>query len=120
MSLIGLDAAVYCHLTDRMNCEAKASRIALIGCGAIAEEVIRCLDTRGEISSLIGFMVRPERLLDAKHKSAARFAVVDTSPHCSTCSPISLSRQQVTRRCAALAAASCSGEWTFSSHRWAH
>lgn len=60
-----------------MNCEAKSSRIALIGYGAIAEEVIRSLETRGEISSLIGFMVRPAGLLDAKHKSAARFAIVD-------------------------------------------
>jgi aspartate dehydrogenase len=60
-----------------MNNEAKASRIALIGYGAIAEEVIRCLETCGEISSLLGFLVRPERLLEAKHKSSGRFAIVD-------------------------------------------
>jgi aspartate dehydrogenase len=52
-------------------------RIALIGYGAIADEVIRGLEARGEISALVGILVRPERLVQLRPKSAGRFAVVD-------------------------------------------
>jgi aspartate dehydrogenase len=59
---------------------SKASRIALIGYGAIADEVIRCLDSREEIRTLAGFLVRPERRRQAEQKSLGRFAIVDELP----------------------------------------
>lgn len=58
----------------------KASRIALIGYGAIADEVIRCLDSLGEIRTLAGFLVRPQRRLQAEQKSLGRFVIVDEFP----------------------------------------
>lgn len=58
--------------------KASRSRIALIGYGSIGEEVVRCLEACGEISTLIGFMVRPERVVDAKQRSLGRFAIVDS------------------------------------------
>lgn len=56
---------------------AKAPRIAVIGYGAIVDEVIRCLAHRHEMSALVGLMVRPERIGHFERKSAGRFAVVD-------------------------------------------
>jgi aspartate dehydrogenase len=56
---------------------AKESRIALIGYGAIADEVVRSLDVRGKLATLVGFMVRPERVLQAEQKSLGRFPFVD-------------------------------------------
>jgi aspartate dehydrogenase len=60
-----------------MTVKTKAPRIALIGYGAIADEVIRCLDDREELAALVGLMVRPERLRQFEQKSAGRFAIVD-------------------------------------------
>jgi aspartate dehydrogenase len=60
-----------------MTRRAKVSRIAVIGHGAIADEVIRCLDSRGEIAALAGFLVRPQGKLAAQQKSLGRFAIVD-------------------------------------------
>jgi len=60
-----------------MTGKTKAPRIALIGYGAIADEVIRCLDDRGELAALVGFMVRPERIRQFEQKSAGRFVIVD-------------------------------------------
>jgi aspartate dehydrogenase len=52
-------------------------RIALIGYGAIADEVIRSLEARREISGLAGILVRPGRLPQLRQKAAGRFTVVD-------------------------------------------
>jgi aspartate dehydrogenase len=56
---------------------AAPPRIVLIGYGAIADEVIRSLEARGEISALVGILVRPERLPQFRQKALGRFAVVD-------------------------------------------
>ena len=60
-----------------MTGKTKAPRIALIGYGAIADEVIRCLDDRGELAALVGFMVRPGRIRQFEQKSSGRFVIVD-------------------------------------------
>lgn len=52
-------------------------RFALIGYGAIAEEMVRCLDALGETSALAGVLVRPKHLSEAKAKAGGRFAVVE-------------------------------------------
>lgn len=52
-------------------------RFALIGFGAIAEEMLGCLEREGDASALAGVLVRPQRLAEAKRKAAGRFAVVD-------------------------------------------
>jgi aspartate dehydrogenase len=57
-----------------------APRIALIGYGAIADEVVRSIEVRGEISALAGILVRPERLPQLRQKAAGRFAVVEGLP----------------------------------------
>ena len=51
-------------------------RIALIGYGAIADEIIRCLAARDELSALIGIAVRPQRVGHFEKKSDGRFAIV--------------------------------------------
>src|SRR3954469_10493110 len=51
-------------------------RFAVIGYGAITEEVVRTLDERGELSALAGVLVRPARLQAAKVQAAGRFHVV--------------------------------------------
>jgi aspartate dehydrogenase len=56
---------------------AASTRIALIGYGAIADEVIRSLEGRGEMSALVGILVRPARLPQRRQRAAGRFAVVD-------------------------------------------
>jgi aspartate dehydrogenase len=52
-------------------------RIAVIGYGAIADEVICSLEVRGEMSALIGILVRRERIPQLEQKAAGRFALVD-------------------------------------------
>lgn len=56
---------------------AALPRIALIGYGAISDEIVQCLEARGEISALAGVLVRPERLPRLREKANSRFAVVD-------------------------------------------
>jgi aspartate dehydrogenase len=53
-------------------------RFAVIGYGAITEEMVRCLEERGELDTLRGVLVRPQRLAEAERKAAGRFAVVDS------------------------------------------
>jgi len=53
-------------------------RFAIIGFGAITEEVVRTLEERRQISALAGVLVRPSQLDAAKRKAAGRFAVVAT------------------------------------------
>lgn len=63
-----------------MTGKTQAPRIALIGYGAIADEMIRCLDAREELAMLVGLMVRPARLRHFEQKSGGRFVIVDTLP----------------------------------------
>jgi aspartate dehydrogenase len=63
-----------------MSGSSKAPRIAVIGYGAIADEMVRCLEARDEIAALAGILVRPERLAELTRKAAGRFAVVDALP----------------------------------------
>ena len=52
-------------------------RFAIIGLGAITEEMLRSMEERGETASLAGVLVRPQRLPEAQRKAAGRFDVVD-------------------------------------------
>lgn len=52
-------------------------RFALIGFGAIAEEMVRCLHQAGEAPALAGVLVREGRLAQARAQAGGRFAVVD-------------------------------------------
>jgi aspartate dehydrogenase len=56
---------------------AALPRIALIGYGAIADDVVRCLEGRGELSSLAGILVRPEQLPRFRPKASGRFPLVE-------------------------------------------
>jgi aspartate dehydrogenase len=56
---------------------AALPRIALIGYGVIAEDVVRCLEGRGEISSLAGILVRPEQLPRLRPMASGRFPLVE-------------------------------------------
>jgi aspartate dehydrogenase len=56
---------------------AALPRIALIGYGAIADDVVRCLEVRDEISSLAGILVRPEQLARLRPKASGRFPLVE-------------------------------------------
>jgi aspartate dehydrogenase len=52
-------------------------RFAIIGFGAIADEIVRALAERNELGTLVGVLVRPQRVVEAKRKAAGRFAVTD-------------------------------------------
>ena len=52
-------------------------RFALIGYGAITEELAGCIERCGELEMLLAVLVRPQRLAEARGKAAGRFAVVD-------------------------------------------
>jgi aspartate dehydrogenase len=56
------------------------SRIAVIGYGAITDEIVRCLELRGQLKSLVCVLGRPAKLSELKQKAAARFPVVDALP----------------------------------------
>ena len=53
-------------------------RFAVIGYGAITEEMVRCLEERGELDTLLGVLVRPQRRAEAQRRAAGRFAAVDS------------------------------------------
>jgi aspartate dehydrogenase len=53
-------------------------RFAIIGFGAIADEVVRAREERDELERLVGVLVRPQRRTEAAQKAAGRFAVVDS------------------------------------------
>ena len=52
-------------------------RFAIIGFGAITDEMLRCLEAEQRMKSLAGVLVRPQRLAQAREKAAGRFEVVD-------------------------------------------
>ena len=53
-------------------------RFAVIGYGAITEEIVRTLDERGELGALAGVLVRRTRIDAATVQAAGRFRVVAT------------------------------------------
>jgi aspartate dehydrogenase len=53
------------------------ARLAVIGCGAIGSEIIRCLEARGETETLVGILDLPDRIPALKQQLAGRFPVVD-------------------------------------------
>jgi aspartate dehydrogenase len=53
-------------------------RFAVIGLGAITEEMVRCLVQSGELDHLVGVLVRPQRLAEVRTRVGGRFAVVDS------------------------------------------
>ena len=52
-------------------------RFAVIGYGAITDEMVRTLEGERQLASLAAVLVRPRRLAEAKAKAAGRFLVVD-------------------------------------------
>jgi aspartate dehydrogenase len=52
-------------------------RFAVLGYGAITEEMVRSVEEQGEMDRLLGVLVRPHRLAEAQRRAAGRFAVVD-------------------------------------------
>jgi aspartate dehydrogenase len=54
------------------------ARLAIIGYGAITDEVVRVLDERKSLDSIASVLVRPGRLEEARRKAGGRFAVVAT------------------------------------------
>jgi aspartate dehydrogenase len=56
----------------------KGAGFAVIGYGAITEEIVRTLEERHGLRTLLGVLVRPVRLAEARRNAAGRFAVVDT------------------------------------------
>jgi aspartate dehydrogenase len=54
------------------------TRIAVIGYGAIGDEIVRCMEVRGKIASLVGFLDLPEKGAELEAKAKGRFPVVDT------------------------------------------
>jgi aspartate dehydrogenase len=55
-----------------------ATRLAIIGYGAITDEIVRVLGERGLLASVSAILVRPARLEEARRKAGGRFAVVGT------------------------------------------
>ena len=51
------------------------ARLAIIGYGAITDEVVRVLDERKSLESVASVLVRPGRLAEAREKAAGRFPV---------------------------------------------
>ena len=56
------------------------SRIAVIGYGAITEEMLRSLDMRGQLDALACVLVRPGRRTECEQKAHRRFRIVDALP----------------------------------------
>jgi aspartate dehydrogenase len=54
---------------------AQQPAVVVIGFGAITEEIIRCLEARGEMGCLLGVLDLPDRLPDLAAKAAGRFPV---------------------------------------------
>ena len=55
-----------------------SARFAIIGYGAITEEIVRILAASGELRSLTGVLVRPARLASARERAAGRFPVTES------------------------------------------
>jgi aspartate dehydrogenase len=64
-----------------------SSRFAIIGCGAIGYEIVRCLEARGEADSLVGILDLPDRIPALKKQLGGRFPVVDAIESLISCDP---------------------------------
>jgi aspartate dehydrogenase len=53
-------------------------RFAIIGYGAITDEMVRTLEAQHALSELAGVLVRPARVAEAKRNAAGRFAIADS------------------------------------------
>jgi aspartate dehydrogenase len=53
----------------------KAHKIAVIGFGAVTDEIVRCLQFRDSLGALTGILVKQDRLVDMRRKAAGRFPV---------------------------------------------
>jgi aspartate dehydrogenase len=51
------------------------TRIGVIGYGAITDEIVRCLDMRGQLDRLIGVLDIPEKLPELAERASGRFPV---------------------------------------------
>ena len=60
---------------------------ALIGYGAITDELVRCLEPGGGLEFLVAVLVRPQRLAEARARAAGRFTVVDRLEALIECAP---------------------------------
>jgi aspartate dehydrogenase len=63
------------------------SRIAVIGYGAITDEMVRSLDMRGQLDALACVLVRPGRRTECEQKAHGRFRIVDALPDLLACKP---------------------------------
>ena len=63
------------------------SRIAVIGYGAITDEIVRCLELRGQLEALACVLVRPGKRNELAQKAGGRFSVVDALPDLLACKP---------------------------------
>jgi aspartate dehydrogenase len=63
------------------------ARIAVIGYGAITDEMVRSLEMRGTLDALVCVLVRPGRRQAFAQKAAGRFRVVDTVADLLGCRP---------------------------------
>ena len=54
------------------------ARVALLGCGAIADEFVRCLATLGEADRVVGAMATSAGLAAARARVGGRFPVTDS------------------------------------------
>jgi aspartate dehydrogenase len=56
----------------------KKHKIAVIGFGAVTEEILRCLVIRNSLAQLTGILVKPSRLDAMREKAAGKFPVLGT------------------------------------------
>jgi aspartate dehydrogenase len=54
----------------------RPARIGVIGYGAITDEIVRCLDMRGQLNRLVGVLGRPEKISALADRAAGRFPVL--------------------------------------------
>ena len=76
-------------------------RFAIIGYGAITDEMVRTLEALGALSELAGVLVRSRRLEEAKRSATGRFPVVGSTLICASrgvCYPILSQGQSGTLR----------------------
>ena len=54
----------------------RPARIGVIGYGAITDEIVRCLELRGQIGLLIGVLARPEKVAELAARTVGKFPVL--------------------------------------------
>lgn len=61
-----------------MQAHRTRTRLAVIGYGAVTDEIVACLQARGDLAALTGVLELPERMDSARAKARGRFDIVDT------------------------------------------